>query len=135
MIETPGDDDQPRAGVPFHAFHGASPNNLDELVLQVQWLAHRVQVLESQLAKQQGGLAFHRLRKIDYHIGKLYVKELSGTLNIGVSSVGGDIGLGAGDTAGAQSAQSGQGNQGGHPSKSGHGGQHTADSEFFDDDW
>ncbi|MDQ0188643.1 hypothetical protein JI721_13385 [Alicyclobacillus cycloheptanicus] len=62
------------------------PNDLNELVLQVQWLAHRVRVLESELERQRQQLGLHNLRKIQYHIGKLYVKELSGTLNIGIAS-------------------------------------------------
>lgn len=70
-----------------------SPTNLDELVLQVQWLAYRVQALEAAVARQQTSMGLHSLRHLSYHIDKLYVKELSGTLNIGISSSGGGLGL------------------------------------------
>lgn len=92
MTAVPEDDDGRLWAQSFPAYCGASPANLNELVLQLQWLSHRVQLLEMELARQKAQVGLPRLRKIDYHIGKLYVKELSGTLNIGVSSVDGGVG-------------------------------------------
>lgn len=63
------------------------PRNLNELVLQVQWLSERIAVLERELAQHQATCLAPS--KVDFKIQKLYVRELSGTLNIGVTSIGG----------------------------------------------
>ncbi|MCL6631025.1 MAG: spore germination protein GerPC [Alicyclobacillus herbarius] len=62
----------------------SGPQNLDELVAQVQWLWERVYALEAELAwwRQNASIRVH---KLEYHIDKLAVRDLSGTLTIGIA--------------------------------------------------
>lgn len=62
------------------------PTNLSELVTQVQWLQRRVMELENQLQSLTGN-SHHSPSRVEFKIQKLYVRELSGTLNIGVTSI------------------------------------------------
>lgn len=62
------------------------PTNLSELVAQVQWLQQRVMELENQVKSLTGNNGPSPSR-VEFKIQKLYVRELSGTLNIGVTSI------------------------------------------------
>lgn len=75
------DEDQSLNGVPF---------SIEELIVKFQQLTERVRQLEKQLKKNalQGDLG--QLKNVEFRIGKLVVKELSGTLNIGITSFGDD---------------------------------------------
>jgi hypothetical protein len=63
--------------------------NLQDVIECVQWLMSRVSYLETKLDKYETG-SVPSIRKLEYRIGKLFVKELSGTLNIGITSIGKD---------------------------------------------
>jgi hypothetical protein len=68
---------------------------ITELFRYVDGLARRVAYLEQELGtmrKENAQSEFAGLRKLEYKIGRLYVKELTGTLNIGITTFGnGDI--------------------------------------------
>ncbi|MCL6516383.1 spore germination protein GerPC [Alicyclobacillus sp.] len=56
-------------------------------------LERRVQALEAEVARLRSLLervnqALPNLRKVEFHIGRLSVRELTGTLNIGITSIG-----------------------------------------------
>lgn len=63
------------------------PTNLSELVAQVQWLQQRVLKLESQLTASPTEQKRSAPSRVEFKIDKLYVRELSGTLNMGVTSI------------------------------------------------
>lgn len=65
------------------------PGSVHELIERLMWLEQRVHLLETQLSKYNL-TDFASLQKVEYHIGKLYVKDLSGTLNIGITAIGED---------------------------------------------
>lgn len=60
--------------------------NLDDVISCVRLLLDYVSELESRLSKYESG-QIPTLRKLEYRIGKLFIKELSGTLNIGITSI------------------------------------------------
>ncbi|MBX5437733.1 MAG: hypothetical protein IRZ33_11030, partial [Alicyclobacillaceae bacterium] len=77
---------------PDHRCHTGSiwscgyPSNLAELVAQVQWLAARVAELEAQMWALAHQLQLRQptlsgVRRVQFRVGKLYVRDLSGTLN------------------------------------------------------
>lgn len=61
--------------------------HVEELVLILE---DRIRKLETALADVQKAQAQGLPHTVEYRIGKLYVKELSGTLNIGITSIGED---------------------------------------------
>lgn len=63
--------------------------NLQDAIECIQWLITRISNLEAKLEKYETG-SIPSVRKLEYRIGKLFVKELSGTLNIGITSIGND---------------------------------------------
>lgn len=69
------------------------PQSLSELVAQVQWLADRLACVEAQLTQAHLDKGLTNLRKVEIQVRKLYVRELSGTLNIGVTSIRDDAHL------------------------------------------
>jgi len=68
------------------------PAAVDELQLQIYQLGQRVAVLESELQRvllhKSSATGLANLESVTYHIERLYVRELSGTLNIGLTSIG-----------------------------------------------
>jgi hypothetical protein len=70
---------------------GNLPQDLNQLVAQVQWLQRRIEVLERELSHSVTPTTHSSARplpsKVEFKIQKLYVKELTGTLNIGVTSI------------------------------------------------
>lgn len=62
------------------------PQNMNQLVAQVLWLEKRVADLEQRLASQSGNTSGPS--RVEFKIQKLYVRELTGTLNIGVTTIG-----------------------------------------------
>jgi len=64
------------------------PTTAEELITRVLWLEQRVHFLETKLSEQHTDFA--NLQKVEYRIGKLYVRDLSGTLNIGITAIGDD---------------------------------------------
>ena len=69
------------------------PKNIDEFIYQFQSLVEYVKELEDKVAACERQVTLANLEKIEYRIGKLYVRELSGTLNIGITSIGNDTKL------------------------------------------
>lgn len=64
------------------------PVTLAECIVQWQMLMQRVSDLENQVASLKASQPLGQLRKVEYKIGRLYVQDLSGTLNIGITSIG-----------------------------------------------
>ncbi len=69
-----------------------SLHNLDDVIACLQQLIPYVVELEKRLAKCESG-PISSLRKLEYRVGKLFIKELSGTLNIGITSIDRDVNI------------------------------------------
>lgn len=65
-----------------------APPTVEACITQLQWLMQRVACLEHEIACLKTKQSLAQLRKVEYKIGRLYVKDLSGTLSIGISSFG-----------------------------------------------
>lgn len=77
------------SGVPRQsgAADTAYPQDLNQLVAQVQWLQQRVLRLEQEIHNQAPSQGAAGPQRVEFKIQKLYVRELTGTLNIGVTSI------------------------------------------------
>jgi hypothetical protein len=61
-------------------------DTLEDAFQCLRWLITYVSRLEARIEKYEENRT-PSIRKLEYRIGKLFVKELSGTLNIGITSI------------------------------------------------
>jgi hypothetical protein len=65
-----------------------APTTVEACISQLQWLMQRVACLEQEIESLKAKQSLSQLRKVEYKIGRLFVKDLSGTLSIGITSFG-----------------------------------------------
>lgn len=68
-------------------------DTFEDVVACLKWLIPYTMELEKKLAQFTSDATPCTPRKLEYRIGKLFIKELSGTLNIGITSIDTDTHL------------------------------------------